>query len=43
MAHTRISLDVDLELHVVFVRLKEGVSLVQRSMRLKKAAEGLAL
>ena len=38
-----ISLDVDRELQVVFVRLKEGIPSVQCSMRLKKIAEGLAL
>ena len=43
MVHTYISLDVDRELHVVFVRLKEGMSSVQCSMRLKKIAEGLVL
>ena len=43
IAHARFSLDVDCELHVVFVRLKEGMSSAQYSMRLKKVAEGLAL
>ena len=43
IAHTRISLDVDCELQVVFVRLKEGMSSAQYFMRLKKVAKGLAL
>ena len=43
IAHARISLEVDLELHVVFVRSKEGMSSAQCSIRLKKVAEGLAL
>ena len=43
IAHTRISLDVDCELHVVFVRLKEGMSSLQCSISLKKVAEDLAL
>ena len=43
VAHMRISLDGDLELLVVFVRLKEGMPSVQCSMCLKKVAEGLAL
>ena len=43
IAHMRISLDVDLEVHMVFVRLKEGMSSAQCSMRLKEVAEGLAL
>ena len=36
MVHARISLDVDLELHVVFVSPKKGMSSAQSSMRLKK-------
>ena len=43
IAHTRISLDVNLELHIVFIRLKEGMFSAQCSMHLKKVAEGLAL
>ena len=43
IVHVRISLDVDSELQVVFVRLKEGMFSAQCSMRLKKVAEGLAL
>ena len=38
IVHARISLDVDLELYVVFVRLKEGMFSAQCSM--KKVAEG---
>ena len=41
IAHVRISLDIDLELHVVFVCMKEGMFPAQCSMRLKKVAEGL--
>ena len=43
ITHVHISLDIDRELHVVFVRLKEGMSSAQCSMCLKKVAEGLAL
>ena len=43
IAHTCISLEVVLELHVVFVRSKEGLSSAQCSMHLKKVPEGLAL
>ena len=43
IAYVCISLDVDRKLHVVFVRLKEGMSSAQCSMRLIKVAEGLAL
>ena len=43
IAHVRILLEVVLELHVVFVRSKEGMSSAQCSMHLKKVAEGLAL
>ena len=42
IAHARISLDVDGELQVVFVRLKEAMSSAQCSMRLRKVAEGLS-
>ena len=39
IAHACISLDVDRD--VVLIRLKEGMSSVQCSMRLKKIAEDL--
>ena len=42
IAHVRISLDVDRELQVVFVHLKEGMSSAQCSMHLKKVAEGFS-
>ena len=38
-----VHVDVDLDLHVMFIRLKEGISSAQSSMHLKKVAEGLAL
>ena len=43
IAHTYISPDVDLEVHIVFIHLKEGMSSAQCSMRLKKIAEDLVL
>ena len=42
IAHVHISLDIDHELQVVFVHLKEGMSSAQCSMRLKKVAEGFS-